>query len=234
MLLSIITINFNNKLGLKRTLISVANQTYNDFEYIVIDGGSTDGSVELIKEYEDKITYWISEPDRGIYHAMNKGIQKANGEYLFFLNSGDVFFDENTVKGFVNASSREDIVYGNVRIVYSEERKSIEKYPDKLSFLFFFQSGICHQCIFIKKNTFYKVGFFDENLLIVSDWKFLLLALFLYRLSYKHIDFVICDFFADGVSFNSENKNIISFEKENVLLEYFPLFYEDYKPMSFS
>ncbi len=84
MKLSIITINFNNAVGLKKTIESVVNQTSNDFEYIVIDGGSKDGSIDIIKKYDSKINYWISEPDNGIYHAMNKGILLAKGDYLEF------------------------------------------------------------------------------------------------------------------------------------------------------
>ena len=82
MKLSVITINYNNRDGLKKTIESVVNQTYKDFEYIIIDGGSTDGSVEVLKEYSDKIDYWVSEPDKGIYNAMNKGIDIAKGEYV--------------------------------------------------------------------------------------------------------------------------------------------------------
>ena len=86
---SIITINYNNCEGLRRTIESVVNQTCHDFEYIIIDGGSTDGSVDVIKQYADQIDYWVSEPDKGIYNAMNKGVAVAKGEYCLFLNSGD-------------------------------------------------------------------------------------------------------------------------------------------------
>ena len=96
-LISIITINFNDKIGLQRTFDSVFAQDFNDFEYIVIDGGSNDGSKELIEENTDKISYWISEPDKGIYNAMNKGIKVANGEYLLFLNSGDKFYNKKSL-----------------------------------------------------------------------------------------------------------------------------------------
>ena len=89
MRLSIITINYNNREGLRKTIESVVNQTYRNFEYIIIDGGSTDGSVEVVKEYADRISYWVSEPDNGIYNAMNKGVLAANGKYIQFLNSGD-------------------------------------------------------------------------------------------------------------------------------------------------
>ena len=111
--LSIITINRNNAAGLRKTIESVVSQTYTDFDYIIIDGASTDESVDVIKEYADRITYWVSEPDTGIYNAMNKGILKANGEYCLFLNSGDWLYDNDVLNDVFSISPTEDIVYGN-------------------------------------------------------------------------------------------------------------------------
>ena len=110
--LSIITINLNNAAGLRKTIESVVNQTFTDYEYLIIDGGSTDGSVEVIKEFADKITYWVSEPDKGIYNAMNKGILKARGEYLQFLNSGDWLVDNEVLFRVFSLNHFEDILYG--------------------------------------------------------------------------------------------------------------------------
>ena len=95
---SIITVNYNNRDGLRATIESVVNQTYRDYEFIVIDGGSTDGSTDVLKEFDDKITYWVSEPDKGIYNGMNKGIAKATGDYLNFMNSGDCFYNEKVLE----------------------------------------------------------------------------------------------------------------------------------------
>ena len=111
MKLSIVTINLNNVAGLHETIISVLNQSSADLEYIIIDGGSTDGSAELIKEYSDRIYYWVSEPDSGIYNAMNKGIRKASGEYLLFLNSGDALASDNIVEEVFRADHNEEILY---------------------------------------------------------------------------------------------------------------------------
>lgn len=96
-IISIITINYNNKVGLKKTIESVIQQDFNSFEFIVIDGGSTDGSYDVIQEYRNYIDYWVSEPDKGIYNAMNKGITIARGEYCNFMNSGDFFYDKNVL-----------------------------------------------------------------------------------------------------------------------------------------
>jgi acetyltransferase-like isoleucine patch superfamily enzyme len=123
MKLSIITINRNNAAGLRKTIESVVSQTYTDFEYIIIDGASTDDSVNIIKEYAEATLpcgeglgerlYWVSEPDKGIYNAMNKGILKANGEYCLFLNSGDWLYDNDVLNDVFSISPTEDIVYGN-------------------------------------------------------------------------------------------------------------------------
>ena len=110
---SIITINYNNKEGLRKTIESVVGQSFRDFEYIIIDGGSTDGSIEVIKEYAGKVDYWVSEPDKGIYHAMNKGVLQAHGEYLNFMNSGDEFYN-NGVLQEVAPSLDSDIVVGKI------------------------------------------------------------------------------------------------------------------------
>ena len=108
---SIITINYNNRDGLRKTIESVVNQSCRDIEYIVIDGGSTDGSVEVIEEYAGKIDYWVSERDKGIYNAMNKGLAQAHGEYLNFMNSGDCFHD-NDVLINLPQDADEDIIFG--------------------------------------------------------------------------------------------------------------------------
>src|SRR5476651_1326552 len=114
MKLSIITINFNNAVGLKKTIESLIKQQYREFQFIIIDGGSVDSSVDIIKEYADVIDYWVSEPDTGIYQAMNKGIREANGKYLMFLNSGDYLFENTTLQKMAPILCGEDIVYGNL------------------------------------------------------------------------------------------------------------------------
>ena len=94
---SIITINYNNKDGLEMTINSVLGQSFQGFEYIIIDGGSTDGSIDIIKKYESRIDYWVSEPDNGVYNAMNKGIRKATGDYINFMNSGDAYHSSSAL-----------------------------------------------------------------------------------------------------------------------------------------
>ena len=116
MKLSIITINYNNKEGLLKTILSVVNQNHHDYEYIIIDGGSNDGSVDIYKDYADKNDYWVSEKDKGIYNAMNKGIDVAKGEYCIFMNSGDTFYDSNTLQLCIPCLDGTDVLAGGCKL----------------------------------------------------------------------------------------------------------------------
>lgn len=171
--LSIITINRNNAAGLLKTIESVVSQTFTDFEYIVIDGASTDESVNIIMNYANKIDYWVSEPDNGIYNAMNKGILQAKGEYLLFLNSGDWLYNENAIIKISNILYDYDIVGGYVL----DENGTIRKSPEEFTFKTLYHINIPHQAEFIKKKLFEEIGYYDERLKILADYKFNILAL---------------------------------------------------------
>lgn len=220
--LSIITVNKNNAAGLERTIQSVINQTFKDFEYIIIDGASTDSSVEVIKKYANKIDYWISEPDRGIYNAMNKGIKVAKGEYLLFLNSGDWLVDDKVLEEVFSIGFEEDIVYGDLLI----DEKEIKYYPDKITLLYFFRDTLPHPGSLIKKEVFNYTGLFNENFVIASDYDFFLKALIKYNVSYLHLKTVITVFLTNGIS--SKNYDIALKEKKEILKLNFPRIYDDY------
>jgi len=171
--ISIITINFNNAKGLDKTMKSVLSQNFNDYEYIVIDGNSTDESLSVIKAFSDKITYWVSEPDSGVYNAMNKGIAVAKGQYLHFLNSGDYYAADTVLSNIFSKSYSEPFIrgiqicdYGNHQILWTNlGNRNVTLYD-------MFINTMLHQATFIRHDMFEKYGMYDENLKIVSDWKF--------------------------------------------------------------
>ena len=198
-MISIITINLNNKQGLERTINSVLSQTYFDkVEYIIIDGGSTDGSKELIEQHKDKLYYWCSEPDRGIYNAMNNGITVSTGDYLLFLNSGD-YLSENTVLERVFPYLQYDIVYGNEWKVNERYKGPYEaKYPDKLDESFFRRTSLPHQSTFIKSELL-KENHYSEDYKIISDWKFFIES-FRSGKTYKHMPFIVSVYDCSGFS----------------------------------
>ncbi|WP_427875220.1 glycosyltransferase family 2 protein [Flavobacterium sp. MMS24-S5] len=224
--ISIITINYNNLDGLKRTVESVVNQTWKDFEYIVIDGGSLDNSVAYLESQTKHIDYWVSEPDKGIYNAMNKGIAKAKGDYLIFLNSGDHFFDDNILAENNKFLKEKDIIYFNLQVVDKNE-KFIKTYPEELPFSYFVKDTLPHPAAFIKAALFSTVGLYDENLRIVSDWKFFIESVCKFNCSYERINQTLSTFYLDGLSSYLDNKAFIAEEKKNVLNSEFSAFIDD-------
>ena len=121
--ISVVTVCYNAAVSIEQTMLSVLGQSYPDIEYIVIDGGSTDGTVDIIKKYADRLAYWVSEPDKGIYDAMNKGIAAATGSYINFMNSGDSFYDNRVVEAVVPylSSDMKAVIYGNAAICNGEK-----------------------------------------------------------------------------------------------------------------
>jgi len=224
--LSIITINYNNLVGLKRTVESVVNQTWQEFEYIVIDGGSTDGSAEYIESQKQHFDYWVSESDKGIYNAMNKGIAKATGEYLLFLNSGDHLYSATVLSENHSAIKEKDLIYFDVQMI-GEFTSKMVSHPDELRFYHFYINGLNHQSVLIRRCLFDIVGFYDENLKIVSDWKFFILALFKFNCSYINIKKTLSTYYLDGIS----SKEDLWYERSQVLKEHFSLFISDYEEL---
>lgn len=228
MLLSIITINYNDKSGLEATFNSVFNQTFKTFEYIVIDGGSNDGSEELIEENIDKIHYWVSEKDKGIFNAMNKGIKAAKGDYLLFLNGGDTFYNEQVLANAIPQISKEQqIYYGDVQRIFNDGTKTIKTYPKTLKFSFFIDSALAHQSTIVKKTLFEDLFYFNENYKVFGDWEFFICAICKYNISYKHLDLVIANYDMSGISSSKDIQNKYYIERENTYKKYFLHFYED-------
>jgi glycosyltransferase involved in cell wall biosynthesis len=208
----------------------VVCQTFSDYEYLIIDGNSTDGSVAIIKQYADAIHYWVSEPDKGIYSAMNKGIAKATGEYVIFMNSGDCFIHENTLKNVFSTEHTADLLVGNV-IVNGKYFKIRETISHKITFYYFMVNPICHQATFTKRRLFDEIGGYDEQLKISSDWKFVFLATMKYNKNIEIINEDIAWVDATGISASEEAGRLIKKEQDETIKQYFPYLYDDYKEL---
>ena len=216
--LSIITINYNNRIGLLDTFNSVFSQTFTDFEYIVIDGDSDDGSIDLIKTSTDKISLWVSEKDRGIYHAMNKGIAQATGDYLLFLNSGDILDSVDVIQRmFKDEDGNVDLLYGDLRRKFPNGNTDIVLMPDELSFEYLLEGVLAHPATFISRRVFEKFGNYREDLKIVSDWAFTLKVFSKYSPSYKHKDIIVSSFNMDGISSDERNFKLIADERKKTI-----------------
>ncbi|MBQ6156602.1 MAG: glycosyltransferase [Bacteroidales bacterium] len=221
MKLSIITINYNNPDGLRRTIDSVAIQTTKDFEYIVIDGNSTQGDVEIIKEREFCIGYWVSEPDKGIYSAMNKGVRVAKGDYCLFLNSGDTLYSPKTVEEINNIDFDEDFIEG--RIITG---KGMACPPEKYTLAsYLYKRNNYHQASLISRKLLLEYPY-DEQLRIASDMKFNIEVLIVHNCSYRPIDIVISNYEPGGRSVTVEHTE----EVQSIYNAFFPpRVMEDYK-----
>ena len=227
-LISIITVNLNNAAGLGKTICSVIEQTYKPIEFIVIDGDSTDGSKPILEKYSQQIQVTISEKDAGIYNAMNKGITKSTGEYLLFLNSGDILLDKNPLQQLISTGNNSDLIYGNIQ-VSDVDKKRNGIFPDILSFKFFYINSLPHPCTLIKRSLFNLAGLYREDLKIVSDWAFFVLAICKYNCSYKHVNVIVTDFDSTGIS--STQLQLIEKERSIVLNEHFAPFINDYRDL---
>lgn len=216
MKLSIITINWNNREGLEKTLRSVANQTCQDFEYIVVDGGSTDGSAELLSNPEFRITKWVSEKDSGIYNAMNKGVRMATGEYLLFLNSGDNLHDDKVIAEIFPSLHDDDLITG--KMLYSGKGRYFQA-EAPLTLLYFYQSSLPHDATFIRRCLLLETPY-DESLRIVSDWKFFVQTIVMQGRSCRIVDNVISEFDTHGIS--ATNRDLCQQERDKALRELFP------------
>lgn len=201
MKVSIITINYNNSVGLERTLRSVRSQSFSDFEHVVIDGGSNDNSVDIIRSYGDHLSFWVSEPDGGIYNAMNKGVANSNGEYCLFLNSGDVLCDDNSLYRICRNAFCEDVVAANLMVDNSVKGANIP--PDKISLEYFLATSLPHPSTLIKRELLLALPY-KENYKIVSDWIFFFEALVINCKSFRHINDYLSVFYTDGVSGNKQ------------------------------
>lgn len=217
--LSVITVCYNAASLLERTLLSVLSQKGADFEYLVIDGGSTDGTLDLLQKYSRKIDLMVSEPDNGIYNAMNKAVKSASGEYCIFMNAGDCFCKDSTlaeVTPYLDGNSV--IVLGNELLMKGRRLIGYTKSSGAVSDVRLKLSSISHQASFILRSSLLDSPY-DESLRLVSDWKFALDTILIKGLPYSCIDVDVCRFYVGGATFQQSAKG--REERHDTLLAFF-------------
>lgn len=235
MKLSIITINYNNVEGLRHTLDSVAAQTYHDIEHVIVDAASTDGSVDVIKEYADKANYpviWSSKKDKGIYDGMNSGIKKATGDYIQILNSGDILTSGDVTARMIAALNDEmsrdkslndgvPILYGNmIKKDYATGEVTGKSEEIEYSLRQYYSATLNHDCCYIRRDLFETYGLYDENLKIVSDWKWFLQVIGFGKVQPIYVDIDVTIFDASGIS--ESNLELREKERRQVLEDVLP------------
>jgi glycosyltransferase involved in cell wall biosynthesis len=230
-LFSIITVCLNESNRIKQCVDSVLNQNFKDYEYIVIDGKSTDGTVEFLKSISNRLTYFESSADSGIYNAMNKALHRVNGEYIYFLNANDCFHDNQVLQDASEALKFDqeiDVLHG--KLLFTENNSPAE-YKDNVVFEFegindFYTKNLPQQCFFFKKSLFKKIGFFNEKYTICADYDFTTKAI-IKKCNFHFINRVFCDFDTTGISgmqpkkrIRQKRKIIITNSPTSVLIKY--------------
>ena len=220
--LSLVTINRNSAAGLEKTLQSVASQTFKDFEYIIVDGASSDGSVEVIKKYEPQFLHlkWVSEPDSGIYNAMNKGIRMSSGDYIQILNSADCLAAPDVTERMLAAlekAGQPSILYGNMVKCFPDGKKVVDQSfaGQEITMRGMFSGTLNHDPAYICRDLFEKYGYYDETLKIVSDWKWYLQAIVFGTEQPQYVDIDVTLFDMTGIS--ETNLDLSKTERKKVL-----------------
>lgn len=218
MTISILTVCFNDREGLLNTIDSIKKQTYSDYEFVVMDGGSTDGCVDIIEQNKEIITYYESKCDGGVFWGMNDAIMHANGDYCIFMNSGDSFYDEYVLEKFINSVPTADIISG-ICCEYIGGKQHFW-YPadeEDLSLRWFYRHALSHQATFIKTSLM-KDLMYDTNYRIVSDWKFFMEAVLIKQCLYSTLDYIVCNYMDGGISRDAEKAFA---ERECAIIELF-------------
>lgn len=211
--ITVITVNLNNKEGLRKTLDSVFSQTMRDFELVVIDGDSSDGSRSLLEAETARIDKWVSEKDRGIYHAMNKGVALSTGEYVIFMNSGDTFYADTVLEQVVPLLLDKSIYVGD--LYRPERRKKIVRAPERVYFHYLVTRTLSHQAAFIRRELLVARPYNEDNK-IVSDWEWFFYELIFSSATYERLDLCIAVFDCTGISSLKEMEQVRLAEMENV------------------
>lgn len=226
MKISIVTICLNNAAGLRKTAASIVTQEDCEYEWIVIDGGSTDDSIHVIYDYEKYITYWVSEKDKGIYHAMNKGIYRSTGDYILFLNAGDALVDDKVLHQALTYLNGKDLYVGDVCHFNENSMTPGYELPQSVSHHYLVYQlthfTLPHPASFFRRDFFDRFGYYDESLKIVSDWKLFFTSIIMSNAEVESIPLITTIFDTNGISSTSPHEKI---ERENALYE-FPMIEE--------
>lgn len=223
-LISIITVVYNGAKTIDQTISSVLNQTYRNIEYIIIDGGSTDGTLDIVKKYDKEIALWISEPDKGLYDAMNKGIIKAKGELIGMINSDD-WYEPNAVELVVNAyieNPEKRIFHGDRYDVLKDGTKKLRRFnPSRLKFIFYGMT-YNHPSMFVHRDI-YEKNIYDTSLRVLSDYEFVLWNFLNNRNMFNYIPSVYVNYRLEGLSTKIKFCNSLSegfFARKNAGLSF--------------
>lgn len=209
MKISVVTVCYNASDLIEPTIKSVIDQTYSNLEYIIIDGGSTDGTIDIIKKHSDNIAYWVSEPDKGIYDAMNKGISAATGDYICFMNAGDVFSANNVLEKIAPHLNGQEVVYGKWHRCYSDGKRKLAG-PLKIDVLKV-EMAFCHQAAFVKL-PYHKNNPFDTSYRFSADYDFFYKAWKTGK-SFLCVDVIIADYLEGGFSGNNYITTVLERER---------------------
>lgn len=227
---SVITVCYNAEEFIEQAINSVLKQKYENIEYIIIDGASTDSTVSIINKYKSKLAFFLSEPDNGMYEAMNKGIAAATGDILYFLNSDDMFYDEYVINKIVNIFQNNkdiELIYGSVFVIRDPlTNDSFIRSYNHMTKSFFVYDGIYQQAIFYKADLFKKCGYFDENYKIVGDYEWLLRAFYKYNIKREYYgDIIMAVFRYGGMSNCDKTSSLHIQERQKVIKEYFNIYF---------
>lgn len=216
-LLSIVTINLNNREGLARTLASIDGQTLEDRELIVVDGDSTDGSDEVIRTASDGlVTRYLHEPDEGIFDAQNKGLALARGLYCFFLNSGDTLVEPDVLDKLLSGPPQEDLVYGDAIVEEPWGASRSWRMPEPITLAWLLRSCLAHPAVAIRRSLFEEVGSYDSTLRIAADYRFFLDAIVNHRASTRHVPVEVARMAKGGISTSPSTRTIVAEERARV------------------
>lgn len=224
---SVITVCYNAEEFIENAIYSVLNQSYENIEYIIIDGASKDNTVSIINKYRSVMACFISEPDKGMYEAMNKGIKAATGDILYFLNSDDVFYDEYVVENVVKVFQKNnnvELIYGPIIIRDPTTNESFIKPHDYITKSYFIYNSICQQGIFYKASVFNKCGQFNDTYKIVGDYEWELRAFYKYNIKRKYYEGIIAIFRDGGMCNCDKFSDLHAKERTKVIKEYFNIF----------